>query len=167
MLLRKLALATAAVAVFATAAFAAVVINEDGSGFVGKGDIQNAFGWNNARFQENAEGVSFSYGATQSFDVTCQWFTGPDGKEKEHISIIRDQAAEVTSTVAIQEIRRQAQYTGFFIQLGEVSESTELPVVGGPCPGSPGNDKTIIDVAAGETEGGLYAHFGGETHLLQ
>ncbi|WP_353815177.1 hypothetical protein [Agromyces sp. SYSU T00266] len=45
-----------------------------GTGFVGKGDVQNAFAWNNAQFQQRAASVSFQlitrwvWGATCVFD---------------------------------------------------------------------------------------------------
>jgi hypothetical protein len=46
----------------APAASAAVTFNEtNGTGFVGKGDVQVAFGWNNKQLQTNATGVSFSF----------------------------------------------------------------------------------------------------------
>ena len=46
----------------APAASAAVTFNEtNGTGFVGKGDVQVAFAWNNKQLQTNATGVSFSF----------------------------------------------------------------------------------------------------------
>ena len=73
-----------------------------GKGFVGKGDVQTAFGWNNGDLQKNAAGVTFKYEqpATQSLsqdstqsgtqtatesmsqDVTCTVETG-NGKNKQ------------------------------------------------------------------------------------
>ena len=47
-------------------ASAAVILNADGTGFVGKGDVQLAFNWNNATLQKNAVDVRFSYSATTS-----------------------------------------------------------------------------------------------------
>lgn len=41
---------------------AAVTFNEtNGTGFVGKGDVQMAFGWNNKQLQTNASTVAFSF----------------------------------------------------------------------------------------------------------
>ena len=52
----------AATLMLAPAASAAVTFNEtNGTGFVGKGDVQVAFGWNNKQLQTNATGVSFSF----------------------------------------------------------------------------------------------------------
>jgi len=53
---------TAATLLLAPAASAAVNFNETtGTGFVGKGDVQVAFAWNNKQLQANASGVSFSF----------------------------------------------------------------------------------------------------------
>lgn len=61
----------AALAVVGTAA-ATVTFNRLGTGFVGKGDVQTAFGWNAAEFQRNASGVTFTY-ANDLIDVQRCW----------------------------------------------------------------------------------------------
>lgn len=51
----------AAALALATPASAAVTFDSaTGTGFVGKGDIQLAFGWNNSQLQNHANGVSFA-----------------------------------------------------------------------------------------------------------
>jgi len=52
-------LATAALMATATAGNAAT-LNTDGSGFVGKGEVQSAFGWNNKAAQDNQSKVTFT-----------------------------------------------------------------------------------------------------------
>ncbi|MBE8525423.1 hypothetical protein ILP97_49455 [Amycolatopsis sp. H6(2020)] len=47
-----------------------------GTGFVGKGEIQTPFGWNNDKLQANAGGVSFTYDATDTYDAVYGWITG-------------------------------------------------------------------------------------------
>ncbi len=47
-----------------------------GAGFVGKGDVQTAFGWNNQALQANAADVTFSYNAVDTYSATCSWITG-------------------------------------------------------------------------------------------
>lgn len=63
-MLRKATLtlsAAAAVALGAPAAASAATLDPaTGSGFVGKGEIQTAYGWNNTTLQKNASGVTFS-----------------------------------------------------------------------------------------------------------
>jgi hypothetical protein len=90
-----------------TAAMAAVTLNSDGTGFVGKGDVQTLFGWNNQMLQKNAESLVFTtkepasqalsqiatqaatQAATQSVsqDVTC---TVETGKKTFHRDGLRD-----------------------------------------------------------------------------
>jgi hypothetical protein len=68
---RKGALALA-LAGFTGAALAAVTFDPDtGKGFVGKGDVQNAFGWNDKALSTNVGGVSFSYSTTQTHQWDC------------------------------------------------------------------------------------------------
>jgi len=56
---------------------ATVTVNNDGSGFVGKGDVQAAFGWNNAQFQRNAAAVTFSLANELDEVQRCwQWQNG-------------------------------------------------------------------------------------------
>lgn len=51
-LLRNTALAATLVVLFAAPASAAVVVDDDGMGFVGKGDIQMIYDWNNKELQK-------------------------------------------------------------------------------------------------------------------
>jgi hypothetical protein len=44
---------------------------EAGTGRVGKGDVQSAFGWNDARFQLNYPGVSFSVDLVETEKQAC------------------------------------------------------------------------------------------------
>jgi hypothetical protein len=46
-----------------------------GTGFVGKGDVQTAFGWNNATLQTNAGGLEFSFEQTIDEQHQCQGLT--------------------------------------------------------------------------------------------
>jgi len=63
----------AATLMLAPAASAAVTFNEtNGTGFVGKGDVQVAFGWNNKQLQTNAKDVSFSFTQDATQAVTQQ-----------------------------------------------------------------------------------------------
>jgi len=77
-------------------ASASVTVSSSGTGFVGKGDVQTAMGWNNAQLQKSAEALTFtskqaaaqalsstatqtaSQAATQSVsqDVTCELVSG-------------------------------------------------------------------------------------------
>jgi hypothetical protein len=60
--MRKLFIIAASIAALAipAAAIASVSVDASGTGFVGKGDVQNALGWNNATFDRNALSVGFT-----------------------------------------------------------------------------------------------------------
>jgi hypothetical protein len=135
-----------------------------GTGFVGKGDVQDAFGWDNHDLQANAGGLSFSYGAIQDYAFTCQWFTGPAHNRRKH---------EVTETVSVgisgsvnHEARIHMQIDGFHMTgYGDVfTESGTVPAVGGSCP--QGNSGVIIAVQSLGGEGGLYVQYGEQKVLL-
>jgi hypothetical protein len=149
-LLTAIALAAATVAAWATVTFNPA----DGTGFVGKGDVQVAFAWNNAQLQSNAAQVSFTYTATDTYAFTCEWWTGPTRNRTQHF---RDhqRTIDVTGTVN-HEARRsggsQPQVTGFSLTgfgSGAVGESGGVPQVGAPCPGFQGNDAIVVAVTAG------------------
>jgi hypothetical protein len=56
---------------------ATVTVNSDGTGFIGKGDVQAAFGWNNAQFQRNAAAVTFTLANELDEVQRCwQWQNG-------------------------------------------------------------------------------------------
>ena len=47
-----------------------------GKGFVGKGDVQNVLGWNNATLQQKASSAVFTYVKTDTYEVVNAWATG-------------------------------------------------------------------------------------------
>jgi hypothetical protein len=61
----------ASLTVIGTAA-ATVTWDAHGTGFVGKGDVQSAFGWNNAQFRANSAGITFTY-ANDLIEVQRCW----------------------------------------------------------------------------------------------
>jgi len=72
-----LAGALAALAVPSVAS-ASVTANPDGSGFVGKGDVQSALHYNNKQMQDDATLGGFTF--TQQRDLTTEWsWTTSDG----------------------------------------------------------------------------------------
>jgi hypothetical protein len=60
--MRKIILSVAMLGALAvpTVASASVAVDSSGNGFVGKGDVQVAFGWNNKQLQDNAKNVTFT-----------------------------------------------------------------------------------------------------------
>jgi hypothetical protein len=67
---RLAALTFASIATFA--ANAEVTFDSaSGAGFVGKGDVQQAFGWSNKQLQDNAAALTFTYSVVGSYTVVC------------------------------------------------------------------------------------------------
>jgi hypothetical protein len=107
-----------------------------GTGFVGKGDVQNVYGWNNPQLQANANNVQFR---VQSEIVTeTSWTCTNESNQNE-------QVRERTTTSTVQGVvtsvaRERNQVTGFYISgyAGEpvVDSSTDGPQLNS-CPSGP------------------------------
>jgi hypothetical protein len=65
------AAATAALAFSASPVAAAEIDSSTGTGFVGKGDVQSAFGWNNTALNTNAGDVSFLLADVTTTTQSC------------------------------------------------------------------------------------------------
>ena len=122
---------------FTTTAYAAVTFDPTtGQGFVGKGDVQIAFNWNNKQLQQNAPGVSFEF---ESVTVTeREWTCTNDRNQNEQL---RERETTTTTTGLVDSIARERnQITGFNL-LGFDGEPTESSTTDGPplnsCPSGP------------------------------
>jgi opacity protein-like surface antigen len=141
-------------------AAAAVSVDDFGFGFVGKGDVQLAFGWNNSQLQSNAAGLSFQYTLRSRYDVTCEWTTGPAHNRKTHV-------VETTKNVNVNskidwDARRRNQINGFIMDgfINNGAGGQDVPVVGGSCPN--GGDGLITEVElVSEVGEGLTVKHGG------
>jgi hypothetical protein len=153
-----------ALALGATAAFAAVTYDPDtGTGFVGKGDVQTAFGWNNSQLQANASTVTFSYNATDTYDAVCTFTTGEGTRGERTHNIDHTKSTVVNSTVASQlRKNNQLDITGFNLTgKGATTTQGTVPVVGEACPGNLGTDGTWTSVTPTGSTGGLFVNYGG------
>jgi len=154
-------------AVAATAALATVTFNfSTGVGFVGKGDVQTAFLWNNAAAQKNVPGVSFAYKASDVYDVECYWETTTgSGKIIVH-DITIPKHRNINATIAY-DARTHKQVDGFNLtgfNGGEIDDKP-IPQVGDACPGN--NPGTVITVTLVSSDvGGLYVTYGTTSVLL-
>ena len=160
--------AAAALAVVSSAAVAAVNFDSTtGTGFVGKGDVQLAFGWNNKQAQDNAKAVTFSYNATDTYDVECEWTTttgGPNPKEILH-DITVPKHTSVSASVAY-DARLKNQYTGYLLNgFGPTTVNGTVPVEGGACPGN-SNVGIITAVTLTGSTGGLSVTYNGTSVAL-
>ena len=101
-----LVLGLAATAVFATVTFDP----STGTGFVGKGDVQLAFGWNNATLQQNAGSLRYSYNFGQIAFQDCQASIGP-------ITVSATlHKAQLVHDVIQYDARTHKQVDGFVLQ---------------------------------------------------
>jgi hypothetical protein len=146
-----------------TVAFAAVTFDpETGVGFVGKGEVQEAFGWNNRVLQNNADDVDFQFVSEVVTEVS--WTCTNDNNQTT-------QERERTTTTSIDGLldsvaRERNQVTGFILEGFVGDAQVGEPTTDGPplnsCPSGP----WTLTTPAGEPElvsstGGLQVGFGG------
>lgn len=130
-----------------TAALASVTLDPaTGYGFVGKGDVQTPFNWNDAALQAKANAVSFTYESKsdETYAVTCEWDTG----NRVIVHHVQNKVANLIDSVSydLKKADRKnpnGKITGFNLE-GKgpevVRESGSVPVLGEPCPAT-GNDE--------------------------
>ena len=149
--------AIAGIAVFATAAFAEVIFNADGTGFVGKGDVQLALTMNNKQLQEaeKARAIAFTSESvtTQETTWTCDRDAGPQTNE-------RSSTATTTTKGLVSHTERdnKKQITGFRLTGFDPNNSSSSSVTDGPKVGACASGWTAINIVEGElvsTGGGL------------
>lgn len=113
----------------ATTAFSAN-IDDRGYGFVGKGEVQSIYDWNNAALQSNAGLVQFRYASGDYASWKCEGIN-PAGVTvtSEHEAV-----SGVSSAVGYDARRnKQGQITGFILSgLHSQNASTGLSI--GECP---------------------------------
>lgn len=151
----------AAMVALAAIAFAGALTTFDpstGIGFVGKGDLQTPWVWNNQKLQAEAANVDFSYVATSDYDVTCEFDTGPTGHVIHHVITTPVNDSVATDVTKTTRKNPQGDVTGFNLTgLGTPSGSGDpVPEVGATCPGNSGLGLVTAVTLIGST-GGLYA----------
>jgi len=152
----------AAVALSASGASAAVTFDQiTGTGFVGKGDVQLVYGWNNHQLQANAANVSFSYSSEDKYSAVCTFTTGEGTRGERIHNISHKRTAQVNNTVE-RELRKNklGDVTGFTLTgYGAQSSSGSVPVLGGPCQGNSGHGGEWTSVEQTGSSGGLFVHY--------
>jgi hypothetical protein len=128
-----------------------------GGGFVGKGDVQSAFGWNNAEMNANAPKVTFSYSIVEIRERECQTAAPPGPPVRVEVTITRDVGADVAFT---ERKNSQGQLTGFVLTGFEGDEDVVV-TVDPPCGGQLVGANTLIE----KTEA-MFVHFDGEHHQI-
>lgn len=173
-LLRKFTHASLGIATcgaVALTAFAAVTFDPATGGFVGKGDVQTLFGWNNATMQANYAGVSFEYESSATYTFDCEWWTGPEHNRTRHENTkTLTVGVAATAVTAQAKSNSSANLTGWFLSPIAMSGTTSSGPTNSDC-GAEGNEmKSIvpgsIELLSSST-GGLYVVHDGVRHLLQ
>jgi hypothetical protein len=163
---KLLIVALSSAAFFATPASAEVTYDPAIGGFVGKGDVQSAYGWNNAVLQTEAGDVSFYYDTAATYDVTCEWDT-VNSKQTIHHSVTNHKSVGVSSSIASTG-RLKNQITGFILGAANTSGGGgDVPEVGDSCPQA---HSTAVVTNVEQTSsggGGLYVSWEGNDVLLQ
>ena len=172
-----IAASIAALAVVPTVASAADFNAETGHGFVGKGEIQTPFSWNDQKLQSNAANVTFTYDKTTAEDwaVTCEWDTSST-QGKDHEVVIKHhearKSADVNAAVAYDvksgsRINPNSKVTGFNLTdkgiVTTTSSGDDIPAVGDACLGNGQGtiNPTITEVTqlSSSTTERLMAHY--------
>lgn len=103
-------------------AHADVAYDENGVGFVGKGDVQTIFDWNNAMLQENAALVRFRLLSAGSSTWTCTGVNPAGHTVTQTHSTESQSVAAAVNYVARKNAANQI--TGFMLNGAELGSST-------------------------------------------
>jgi hypothetical protein len=103
-------------AIASISAFAAVIVDGDGKGFVGKGDVQLAFDWTNKQLQDQAGSVSFKVDSAMTTVSEVSWqcnkFNNAGFEQEQQRA--RTTSVETTSGGILTSVARlKNQVTGF------------------------------------------------------
>lgn len=115
-----------AIMMIASTVSAAVTFNASGSGFVGKGDVQTMYGWNNKQMNDRASSISFRIvqKITENYVWECSSVTKQGEKITERSNRVTTFSRPVTTTIARDN--KNGNITGFNLkgQPGTSSTST-------------------------------------------
>jgi hypothetical protein len=130
--------AGAGVALVSTVALASVTLDvNDGAltGFIGKGDIQSAFHYNNKQMQDQVNNVKFTFGDSLHVTFSCTF-------ETTHTTHTHDwdRSGDLSVTwIGNPRLNPTGSGTGWLVSgtlhlTGNLASLTEFPVEGQPCP---------------------------------
>lgn len=150
---------------------AAVTFDPDkGTGFVGKGDVQLVYGWNNKVLQDNANSVKFQYVGISTTVTEVSWECTNNSnqkvQERERTTTTETSISGVVTTVA----RERNQITGFSLtEYASVKEESTV-ATDGPTVNSCSNNSTltkragdpVVDQEASTSTGGLQVSTDGQ-----
>jgi hypothetical protein len=152
-------------------ALATVTFNRStGTGFVGKGDVQLAFGWNNAQLQNNSRLVSFAWNANDTYAAVCEWVTGEGTRGQRTHTVTIPRHTNINAAIAYDP-RVKNQITGYNLKgYGITVTDGNPPVVGEACVSDDGSgiaqNGVWISVDLVNSQGGLYANYSTRSVLI-
>ena len=134
----------------------AIVDNGDGTWFVGKGDVQTFFGWNNPRMQANAAYIEFRIASSTTTTWTCTKLQVLGNGNTNEIVQNRQNSSSTQGVFTTQgRTNSQGPVTGFNLTLnGAATVQNDGPAIGS-CPANPSGfvyDNNAVTVTSG---GGL------------
>jgi hypothetical protein len=126
--MKKIIASVVVLAASAGLSFGGVIMDDEGVGFVGKGDVQLVYGWSNKDLQDNAGLVQFRV-ALEVGDTTWKCLNSHNGN-------VQTRSNETTHLQVVNSTARvRTQVTGFNLNgLGEVLENSTTGDATGSCP---------------------------------
>jgi hypothetical protein len=122
-------------------------------GFVGKGDVQSAFEWNNEGLQVNAEGISFTFSASTTYNV-------PPRTGAVYHAFKRFTSIDAGVVAHVDHNDPQDKITGFNLTGGYARDNTDLS-----CPGI-WEANGVPTLISGSNGASLLVHHGHEARQL-
>jgi hypothetical protein len=138
-----------------------------GTGFVGKGDVQLVYGWNNKQLQDNADKVDFQVSAVSETTWTCSRpAPTPNDPDRE---IVQERSQTTTTQGIVTSVAREnskgklGPVTGFILDgyEGEPTVTSDGPNVGS-CPANPSGFTYDENAETTSLGGGLQVSTDGE-----
>ncbi len=172
--------AAGVVLTLAPVANASVLVNQDGTGFIGKGDVQLPFGWNNKALQDNAAGVTFRIESNSTTVTEKSWICTNSNNEKtqerERTTTATTSTQALLSSVSREIVKggKQGAVNGFNLNgfagdpVTESSQTTDGPRENS-CPEGPWSLTTAAgdpEEISSETSGGVYAKHQNVEHQI-
>ena len=135
-------------------------------GWVGKGDVQTAFAFNNSTMQKKHTGVVFTYMSSTNYEAVCTFTTGEGTRGERIHNVEHNKTVGVNATISADS-RKTGQWTGWFLTgLGSIiTQNGDVPVVDAPCMGNAGHEGvwTSVTILGSGEANGLFATVDGVT----
>jgi hypothetical protein len=136
-------LTLAACCVIGVMSYAAVVVDEDGVGFVGKGDVQRVYGWNNHDLQDYAHLLQFRFVSASETTWECEEWQNHQNHGIRKLGNVEYEVSLAASNIAYDARKnKKGQITGFNLNgfKGTHTETVGDNLEPGTCPPDTGGN---------------------------